>query len=278
MSTLDDLLAKLRRWTRPWETGASPMELRRAVLEEIEGRAVAVGGGRRIFPYDRVEVRLLAPAGEGPVLESVAREGWDLAAEVRDRLKARGVETAGLAVAVRVIEEGEGGEAEEEFGERRYRVLYEREREEAEEPEPRRERPGKPARAATGARPILELTVVKGKAAHTVYAPQGERVMLGRLAEVLDADGRVRRRNDVAFLDEGEVNETVSREHARIAWDGATGGWWLRDEQSAYGTRIFREGRSIEVSGSDRRGVRLRSGDEIYLGRACLKVGLRDSD
>src|SRR5262245_7894182 len=114
MSTLEDLLAKLRRWTRPWETGASPMELRRAVLEEIEGRVVAVGGGRRIFPYDRVEVRLLAPAGEGAVLESVAREGWDLAAEVRERLKARGVEPApGLAVAVRVIEEGEGDEAGE---------------------------------------------------------------------------------------------------------------------------------------------------------------------
>ena len=58
------------------------------------------------------------------------------------------------------------------------------------------------------------------------------------------------------FLEEGEVNQTVSREHARITWDGAEACYWLRDEGSAYGTRIFRDGRSIDVSGRDPRGVR----------------------
>jgi hypothetical protein len=269
---LDDLFSKLRRWTRPWETGDSSLELRRAVLDDVERRAVAVGGGRRIFPFDRVKVRLLAPPGEGAVLESVAREGWDLAGEVRERLRERGVEPpSGLEVAVHVVEEGPGGEAEEGFGERRFQVLYGKSEEGA-------GGAGGARRAGGEGRPVLELTVLKGKAARQVYTPQAERVLLGRLAEVLDADGRVKRRNDVAFLDEGEINETVSREHARIAWDEATGGYWLRDEQSAYGTRIFREGRSIEVSGSDRRGVRLRAGDEVYLGRACLKVNLREAD
>ena len=35
--------------------------------------------------------------------------------------------------------------------------------------------------------------------------------------------------------------------------------------------RVFRDGRSIEVSTGDRRGEKLRPGDEIYLGRACLR-------
>ena len=34
---------------------------------------------------------------------------------------------------------------------------------------------------------------------------------------------------------------------------------------------IFRDGRQIEVPAGNRRGERLRPGDEIYLGRACLR-------
>ena len=267
MANLADLFRRLRHLLRPWESGDSPLELRRAVLDEIESRAVAVGGGRRLFPYDRLTIHLLAAPGEREALEAVARDGWDLEGDVRERLRERGIEVpADLAVAVEVaaLEEGE----EPAAGERRWRVVYQK----AEKADRGGEKPA-------ADRPLLELTVVKGRANRQVHAPEGDRVLLGRLEEVLDPDGRVKRRNDVAFVDEGEVNETVSREHARIAWDGTaggSGGWWLRDEQSAFGTRIFRDGRSIEVSGSDRRGVRLRAGDEIYLGRACLKVGLRD--
>jgi len=82
----------------------------------------------------------------------------------------------------------------------------------------------------------------------------------------------VKRRNDIAFLEEGELNQTVSREHARIAWDPETQAFWLRDEGSASGTLLLRSGRSIEVSRHDRRGVRLQSGDEVYLGRAAVRV------
>ncbi|HET9677879.1 MAG TPA: FHA domain-containing protein, partial [Solirubrobacterales bacterium] len=141
---------------------------------------------------------------------------------------------------------------------------------------------GAPAAAATAAaaapaeRPRLELTVLKGVATQRVYEIEGARAFLGRLEEVVDADGRVRRRNDVAFLEVGEINSTVSREHARIAWDAEAGGYWLRAEQNASGTRIYRGGRTIDVSAHDRRGVLLQPGDEVYLGRACVKVGMRD--
>ena len=133
-----------------------------------------------------------------------------------------------------------------------------------------------PAAAAGAGRPTLELTVLKGTATQRVYVHEGPRVHLGRLEEVVDPDGRVRRRNDVAFLEAGEINSTVSREHARIAWDAESGGYWLRAEQNASGTRIYRGGRTIDVSAHDRRGVRLQPGDEIYLGRAAVKVGMRE--
>jgi hypothetical protein len=34
---------------------------------------------------------------------------------------------------------------------------------------------------------------------------------------------------------------------------------------------IFRDGRTIDVPPGNRRGEKLRAGDEIYLGRACLR-------
>jgi len=148
-----------------------------------------------------------------------------------------------------------------QFGDRRYFVEYAKSE-------------TSPA-AEESVRPLLELTVLKGDATQHVYELEGPRVFLGRLEEVVDADGRVRRRNDVAFREEGEINTTVSREHARIAWDDESAGYWLRAEQNASGTRIYREGRTIDVSSNDRRGVRLQPGDEIYLGRACVKVGMR---
>jgi hypothetical protein len=43
------------------------------------------------------------------------------------------------------------------------------------------------------------------------------------------------------------------------------------DDGSEFGTRVFRDGRQIEVPAGNRRGERLRPGDEIYLGRACLR-------
>src|SRR5262249_34829829 len=127
-------------------------------------------------------------------------------------------------------------------------------------------------------RPTLEVTVLKGTATQQTYTfTAAERINLGRLDEVVDDEGRVRRRNDVAFLEEGEISATVSREQARLAWDDEIKAYRLRAEPGAPATRILRDGRTIDVSQQDRRGVRVQSGDEIYLGRASVKVALRES-
>ena len=261
--SIDRLIDKLRHWGRPWVAGTEPLEIHRALLEDVEAQVVAVGGGRRVFPFDRVEVKLLAATPEEVSrLQAIAREGWDLEREVRERLKGNGARfPEGLAILVEVTEQ-DGPE----FGGRRYALAF------------RKTDQGEAEIPARAARPLLRLAILKGKAVRDAYDLAADRVYLGRLEEVLDAAGRVKRRNDVAFLEEGEIEQTVSREHARIAWDAESRAFWLRDEGSASGTLLFRAGRSIEVSRHDRRGVRLESGDEIYLGRAALKVAIGGAD
>jgi hypothetical protein len=255
--SLDRLLDKVRQWGRPWVAGTEPVEIHRALLEEVEAQVVAVGGGRRVFPFDRVEVKLLAATPEeASRLQAIAHEGWDLEREVKERLKASGARfPEGLAIPVEVT-----AQDGPEFGGRRYALAF------------RKAAQGEAEPTARATRPLLRLAILKGKAARDAYDFDADRIYLGRLEEVLDAGGRVKRRNDVAFLEEGDVEQTVSREHARIAWDPESNAFWLRDEGSASGTLLFRAGRSIEVSRHDRRGVRLDTGDEIYLGRAALKV------
>ena len=251
---------KLRGLVKPWTTGTEPMELRRAVLDDVESRVVTAGSGKRVFPYNRLEVRLLADSPEQrEALEAVAREAWDLKHEIADRLHDRGASAPpGLDVDVQVTEQ-----ARPEFGDRHWHVVYHRDE-------------GVAAAGSPGRRPTLVLTITQGRAKQVVYSFEShDRILLGRLDDVLDEEGRVKRRNDVAFLEEGEVNRTVSREQARILWDVDSGEYRLRTEPGASGTRILREGRTIDVSAQDRRGVRLLAGDEVYLGKACLKVALR---
>ena len=277
MTKMDKLLEAVRRWTRPWPTGTEPMEIRRAVLDEVESRIVSAGGGKRVFPFNRLRIRLLAPGPrEKDELEALVGDAWDLPAEIRERIAERGCPVPpDLDVNVEVTDE-----ASPAFGDRRYRVDFER----AERPARTPALPTLVSGAGTVAipkpsvessRPTLELTVLKGTATRKVYSFPAGRVHVGRMEEIADEEGRVRRRNDVAFQEDGDVNQTVSREHARILYDEASGELRLRAEPGASSTRIFRDGRSIDVSGRDARGVKIQSGDEIYFGRASVKVTIR---
>jgi hypothetical protein len=274
---MSGIIDKLRHWGRPWAAGTEPVEIHRAILEDVLSQVVAVGGGRRVFPFDRVEVKLLATSPEERIrLEAIVQNGWELEREVKERLKSQSVRVPeGFAIPVQVTEE-----RGPEFGNRRYALGFARSAEQ-EGTAAHAAHAANTADAATAGdrparnvRPPLHLTILKGKAAQETYDFDAERIYLGRLEEVLDTAGRVKRRNDVAFLEEGDLSQTVSREHARIAWDRESGAFWLRDEGSASGTLLFRHGRSIEVSRHDRRGVKLENGDEVYLGRAAVRVGI----
>jgi len=239
------------RWTERMFGPADSSELlllHRAILEEVEGKVQTVARGRRIFPFSRIVVTLVSAEEERRTILQAAF-GERLGADIRDSMAGSNCELPrGLSVEVRTAEAG----------------LHAFEIEYAVEP----------VKAAAEAAPVAtapgRLIVVKGKTASEEYVLERSRTNIGRMPELTDADHRVLRRNDVVF-EEGadEVNGTVSRKHAHIRLDG--GDYRLCDDGSEFGTRVFRDGRSIEVPAGDRRGEKLRPGDEIYLGRACLR-------
>jgi hypothetical protein len=231
----------------------TPLEIRREMLEEVENHIVS-RRGKRTFPFMRVAVRLYAPQENmRDIFRAVFLEEDSLAEDIRELLREAACSTPGPVA----IDVGFDDSADEASTERRYRLEFSN---------PERASP------AQSRLPRASVTVVKGVAEEASYPLSKERVRIGRLAELLDRDGQMMRRNDIVFLDNGdEVNSTVGRAHATLLFDRERAEFRIIDEMSRYGTRIFREGRSIQVAGGNPRGVRLRSGDEIYLGQACIR-------
>lgn len=128
--------------------------------------------------------------------------------------------------------------------------------------------------------PELHLQVLKGNAERKEYRLVKERLLVGCLPEVQDLEGRLVRKNNIVFPHEGsEINATVGTMHARIWFDSKIQEFRIMDESSRYGTRIVREGQTIEVPSENMRGIGLRAGDEIYFGQACLRfMPVRDTE
>ncbi len=115
------------------------------------------------------------------------------------------------------------------------------------------------------------LVVMKGDASLERFPVKGERTNIGRLAEVVDRNRRVLRRNHVIFTDgDNPVNLTVSRSHAHIA-PTPSGEYRLFDDGSSAGTRILRAGQTLALSPGSPRGTKLQPGDEIFFGQALVR-------
>lgn len=234
-----------RRWTERAFGAANTDQLllvHRAILEEIESKVQTVARGKRIFPFPRLTVTLVSPDADQRALYQAAFTDR-LAEDIREALQGAECEVPrGWRVEMRTAETGS----------RPFAIEYHTDL---------------PAPAAPA---LARLVIVRGKAQQDQCLLEKPVINIGRLAELTDSEQRVLRRNDVVF-EEGadEANATVSRRHAHIRQDGNE--YRICDDGSEYGTRVFREGRTIEVPSGNRRGEKLRPGDEIYLGRACLR-------
>jgi pSer/pThr/pTyr-binding forkhead associated (FHA) protein len=122
------------------------------------------------------------------------------------------------------------------------------------------------------ARDPIEITILNGTASESIYTLNLARIDLGRGVDVRDTRNQLLRINHVAFTDgDDEINRSVSRRHAHITRDPASGDVRIFDDGSAQGTSVLRNGSAFVVrSGS--RGVRLRDGDEVALGEARVRV------
>lgn len=241
-----------------------PLELVRAVLDDIEHACEPGGRGVRVFPYTDVTVWVAAPGGhQRATAEAVFAEPPGLEQRVRDRLRQRGCRTAN---SVRVSLKFADRPAEN-WIDREYQIEYRR------RPEPH----GSRTRTARKTeRYELSISVLAGSASKQRHTFSADRINIGRLLDVVDRQHRLIRQNQVAFLDGGDdISQSVSRAHAHIHFDPNTGEARLHDDGSTHGTRIVRGGRTIDVPHGSSRGVRLREGDEIQLGQARLRVETR---
>lgn len=116
------------------------------------------------------------------------------------------------------------------------------------------------------------LVVEKGAATASTFLLEGPGPWyVGRLAEVVDEEGRLVRRNAVAFDDAADaVADTVSRVHAEVQFDPSSNAYLLKDNGSRFGTSIYRQGGS-GLTRVGLRSVQLMPGDLLYFGQACLR-------
>ena len=238
-------------------------EIRLAVIDAVKARSHRVGR-TRVFNYDLIRIHI---RGVRPDQASAFENGFlaeFLAKDLRDALARSSVRCPPeLQVELRNTPQLPG--PGEEF------VWIETETRAAAEAGTVQQRP----RAA-------RLFVIHGLANVSEVAVTKIRTNIGRTVDVFRTEGPSRR-NDLAFIDDTEINRTVSREHAHILRDRKTGEhrifndrWYKAGATPApqCGLWIVRDGLSLPVYRSQR-GVVLLPGDEIHLGRAVVKFAAR---
>ncbi len=240
-----------------------PIEIHHAILDEVERQSQPAGRSRRVFPFNAIGVSVIAEDdGRRAALQAVLADE-PLGRAIRERLAEAGVEfDASLEVAVRFVRKLRGGGASPAP----FRLSFK-----SVEP------PEAAGRSAVQKEALrARLVVLKGRAARKAFELTSEVTNIGRLAEVTDKSDRVVRRNQVVFLDSpDETTRTVSRAQAHITFS-APSEYRLHDDRSTYGTRIFRQGRTLEIPSGSPRGVRLRDGDEVYFGQAAVRFELAE--
>jgi hypothetical protein len=245
--------------------GDSPevAEIRIAVLDEVK-KKIQRAGGKALFPYNLVRIRIHAGSGDATVFErDFFRKFFD--EEVRKSLSKDACRFPDdLHVEIRVTDS--------ETGDDDGWLLIETI---AQDPIPT---PAEPAKSHR----IAKLTVASGTANKSEILLQKARTNIGRLVDVYKSEG-LSRRNDLTFTEDNPINRTVSREHAHIRYDKKTGEyrlfndrWYKRGDKAENncGLWIIRDGMGQEVH-RDTRGTKLLAGDEIHLGKVVLKFQMK---
>ena len=227
-------------------------EIRLAALEEVRRKSYRAGA-RKVFPHDLIRVALRGmEEGRADLFRGSFFRKY-LEQEVHTALRADGCRfpeslRVEVVVATGLPQPGE-----------RWLIV---------------EAASQEGRAAGRA---ARLIVREGAANVGELLLSKPRTHIGREIDVYRERG-LYRRNDLAFVEDTEVNRSVSREHAHIRHDRATGEYRLFNDRFGQpggecGTWVVRDGISREVH-HDSRGTRLEPGDEIHFGRAIVTFEL----
>ena len=242
----------------PLPSDAEPLEIREAIIDDVEQHVEPIDSGRRVLPFNHVSVVVLAAhKTERARLEATLA---DINDAVRTRLgEIQCAPPAGFDVEVRYIKQPRP----EWTPDQRIAIDYDS------------RQPHQPAAERGGDLPSLTITVIRGQAAEPCYTLSTPRVCIGRTPKPVDARGRPRL-NHVVFVEGAdEHSRTVGRAHASIQYDPERGEYRLFDDGSHNGTRVIRNGTQIDVVPRDPTGVTLRSGDEIEFGTAAVRVSVQ---
>jgi hypothetical protein len=234
-----------------------PLEIVLAILDAVEQRIEPTGRGTRVFPFDRIEVSVVAPSREARGrLEAVFAGETPLQTRILDRLQSAGCAPADIVVELQYVDAADTNWNAAEFDLQFARVAA-----------PRVEG------VAVDSQPApIEIRAVVGVMERWAYSLAAPRIDVGRGAEVRDERNRLIRTNHVVFTEgAGGVNETVSRTHAHITYEAQTGRFRLHDDGSEHGTGIIRGGKTISVLRGTR-GVRLQPDDDVVLGEARVRI------
>jgi len=235
-----------------------PLEVAHAIVESVARHVQPGGRGRYVFPYHRVKITIAAPNKDARAqLDAVIDGEPSLSDRIIERLTSAGCDAANVDVRVVYVAAANGDWTDPAFNLELLRVNA-----------PAAAKPATPGEAA----PSLKLTIEHGKAEKASYTFAATPIYLGRCSDIRDSRHRLIRNNHVAFVEAGgEVNASVSRRHAHVALEAASGHHRVCDDGSEHGTRILRGGRLIDVP-AGARGIRIQSGDVIVLGEARVRV------
>lgn len=121
--------------------------------------------------------------------------------------------------------------------------------------------------------PLVTLKVVRGKANRRSLELRAERINIGG-RDVSDRKRRLVRRNQLVFVEGEALSESVSRAHAHLRCTDA-GECRVRDDNSAYGTRIVRGGQTNRRPADQHAGRAAAAGRRTAPGtRHQVQVGL----
>jgi FHA domain-containing protein len=234
-----------------------PLEIVHLVVDAVEHEIQPGGRGKRVFPFNSIALSVLASSREERARFEAVLGGEPA---LRDRIVAH-LRSKSCLIDDLTLDVAYVARAPKDWRHPQFNLAFARVA----------RAPASDARRAPAIARI-DLTVVRGTAERKTYSFAARRIDLGRCAEVRDTRNRLVRTNHVAFVEgSGEVNQSVSRRHAHIAYEPASGGYRLRDEGSVHGTSVVRNGTTVAVPAGSL-GVRLRTGDELVLGEARLRI------
>lgn len=256
----------VERAAREWaQSGArEPLEIAQAIVDSVGERLEPAARGRYVFPFNRIHVTIAASREARARFQAVFESEPTLQERVATRLRDAGCNPAlvqsVVSYAARPSPDWQTPEFHIEFTRGAAVPASAPVAESEPAPVPAPEAPRE-----------LQITIVSGTAEAPTYTFTLPRVNLGRCAEVRDNLSRLVRTNHVAFVDLAASNQSVSRQHAHIEYVESARHYRLRDDRSAHGTHVVRNGRTLPVPAGPR-GVRLESGDVIVLGEARARV------